>query len=313
MAKTASKLSAYRVLAFNTETNTGEEMTLSASDAVIDAIDPEITPDNNTVERQGTTPGPRSGVPGAPTGSIKFSAMLTGSGSETPPRLANVLACCGLKLAAGVLTPLAATEVGDTGTFGLYKAGRYHSLYGVMLDATFKGEAGKPVMIEFNGKGLRSVSGLTKWRDVAMVSPTYLPVLPPTLKDVTVTVDGTAICLPGFELALGNEVKLRQCMTAASGHLAAQVMNWKNRRITLMPEAVAYSARDWMTAYESQTVFPLSMTIGTEENNTIIITDDGLTLAEPPVDNDDGGIYRDKLVFMTSDDFEIEFEITEEA
>lgn len=315
MAKDQAKLTRRRALAFKVEATTGTQEALTASEANIDAIEPNITFDDEGTPRQGASLSSRKRKAGAQSGSIEFRCHLSGSGPSQVPALANLLTCCGFKLNGGTLTPLGPTDVGNTGTFGLYKHGRFKSLFGVMLDFTMTGTRGNPVEVAFTGRGKRAIGSTNGPRDVAMITPSYLSVLPPVLKGCTFTIGSTTYRIPGFELAAGNDVQLRQDITDATGFHAAQVVAHE-RRLMISPEALPLSTQDWYDVYESETEMSWSAVIGSDAGNIITITAPALQLAQPPEDEDDNGIFRDSLVFQLNqgtdagdDELEIEFDL----
>lgn len=302
MAKNRSKLWKRRVLGFKVETTTGTEITLASEDYNLESLDPQIKFDSNAEMIEGHTLNSRTVQPGVPTGTIEFSHRLSGSGTAELPPIVNVLTTCGFKLVNSTLTPLTQTDVGNTGTFGLNRDGRFKSLAGVMMNAVFTGEVGKAVMVKFSGKGKRNTSALLKPRDAAMVAPTYLDIAPPTLRGVTFTIGGDTFCVPGFELDLGNDVQLRECITDESGILAAQVTGLAPR-FTISPDALPMSVEDFYSMYEAAESVALAISISNdEESNTINIDAPKLVLTAPPEDEDSNGFYRDKLVFMPADD-----------
>lgn len=297
MATNGAKLTRRRALAFKVETTTGAQESLTASDAALDAIEPEIMFDDDSTERESASLSPRSRIPGAQSGTVEFRTYLAGAGITGTPALVDLLTCCGLKNTAGVLTPLTDTDVGNTGTFGLYKHGIFRSLFGVMLDVTFAGERGKPVECRFSGRGKRATGNTHGPRDLAMITPSYQSVIPPVLKGVTFTLGGNSYCIPGFELAFGNDVQLRECIQDATGYKAAQVVSHQ-RRLTITPEAAALSTIDWYEVYEQGTELALNIVIGSEAHNTITIAAPKLQLAQPPGDEDANGFFRHNLVFQ---------------
>lgn len=301
MAKDAAKLTRRRALGFAVEDDTGVQESLTGADVALDAIEPEITYDDDGTEREGVGLSSRSKAPGAQLGGVNFRFHLSGSGGASVPLQANLLSCAGLKLTSNVLTPLTDTDVGNTGTFWLYKHGRMKPLHGVMIDASFAGERGKPVVVTCTGRGKRTIGAVAGPRDLAMPTPTHIDVLPPVLKGATFTIGGTTYRIPGFELNLGNDVQLREDITDATGFHAAQVVG-HSRRLIIRPEALPLATRDWYDAYEQGTEFAWAATIGDDNGNFIQFAAPKIQLAEPPADEDSNGIYRDMLTFQLNQD-----------
>lgn len=302
MAKTRSKLWKRRVLGFDVEATTGTEVTLASDDYNLESLDPQIKFDATGEAIEGHTLNSRTVQPGVPTGTIEFGHRLSGSGTAELPPIVNVLTCCGFKLVNSTLTPQTQTDVGNTGTFALNRDGVFKSLAGVMLNAVFTGEVGKAVMVKFSGKGKRFTGDLTKPRDASMVAPTYLDVAPPTLRGVTFEIGGDSMCVPGFELDLGCDVQLRECITDETGILAAQITGL-NPRFTISKDMLPISTEDFYSMYEAAESVSLLIEISNdEESNTIIIEAPKLVLFQPPEDEDSNGFYRNKLVFIPADD-----------
>lgn len=304
MAKRKSREFARVMMQCKVESTTGVYEAPAGSDADLEAMDPDMTFDGTATKVQ----HPQSGgnrliVPGALSGKVKLKTHLRGSATADPPKQFQLWTMAGFVADGNVLSPQGVSDVGNTGTFVLNRAGIRRVLFGVALNAKLTGEVGKPVVIEWEGTGKRGLGPGTAPSDTAQVAPVFLPGNPPVLKGVTFEVGGKQICMPGFELDLKNDVQLVQCMTDESGYSHAQAFRG-DPTLSLKPEATGLTADDWFQMYEEGEEFTLNVEIVCPSGDSILMAAPRMQLQEPPKDEEGNKVYRHAVSFelMDTDD-----------
>lgn len=298
MAKNRAKLTRRKTVGVKIQADTATEETLAGAD-YLEAFDPSIKFDNTFNKRPGVGLGNRKGVAGAQTGEVSLKTELRNSGSATLPLSATLLTAAGFKNTAGVFSLQGVADVGDVATVGLFQDGEFKSLAGVMFDVKFTGEVGKPVVVEWTGKGKRS-TGVAGPRDLTPITATPMSGTPPVVKGITLTVGGVAYCIEKFEIMMGNKVVLRPCVTDATGYYAAQIVE-RQITITMDPERKSITTKDFYNDYEVGTEAALSIVIGTGANGTVTIAAGKIQLQQPVEDADGDGIARYALSFQANE------------
>lgn len=293
MAKTRSKVTKRSPFGLNLEDDTGTYNAPSVTEANWVVSDAEITYDETFNERMDQLGQAIAGVPGFASADVKFTSELLGNGASGLPLLGKALQCCGLHLDTDTLTPLAGTQTGETASVAFWRDGRLKTAAGCAFNAVLKGESGKVSMVEFEGKGVRKTAVI----DTAAPIPARPSVLPPVLMGATLSVGGSSLGVPDYELDLGVEVVERQDITDDYGILAYQPIPGVPK-LTLKPEQLALSTRDWFNLYATSAELAFSLTIGSVANNKIIITAPAIQLVRDPRDEDDNGKLRDELEFQ---------------
>jgi hypothetical protein len=294
MAVSQPLLMRQTVFAAAVETTTGTAESLSASNADFNIYDSKIDQDSELSERQGQSAlSPLQGVAGSQGADVEFATDVVGKGSAGVPSNGIFLQAAGFAVSSQTYTIQTGSASAITLTCGKYVDGRLKQAAGTMLDLVIKLKAGQPARFEYKGKGAWVVP-----TDVAILAPTYPTTLPPRFASATFTVGGTAYLVDEIEIALNNEIALRQDPSQASGFLAAVITN---RKITvkLAPEAKLLASQNWYAAYVAGTQYALSIPIGASANNIITITAPKLQLLKPPADGDRDGVYTEELEFQS--------------
>jgi hypothetical protein len=284
-----------RIFAAKSETTNGTAESLTASDAALNIFEPKLDADSELSERQGQSAlSPLPGVAGAIGADVEATTDLVGS--DTVPSWGVLLQAAGFGLDTRTYTIKTGVSTQATLTCGLYTDGRLKTAAGCMFDMVIKLKAGEPGRVEFKGRGA--------WQaptDVALITPTYPTTKPPRFAGVAFTVGGTAYLVDEVEIALGNEVVLRQDPAASCGYRSAVITN---RKVTvkMAPEAKLLAAQDWHAAYLAGTTYALSCPVGTAADNIVTITAPALQLLKPPADDDRDGVLVEALEFQSCRD-----------
>lgn len=295
MAKNRSKVMRRKIIAARLEATTGAEETVGQADYV-EAFDASLPFDDTFNKRQGVGLGNRAGVAGAQSASPTFKTELRNSGTATPPISAMLLAAAGFKNTGGVFSLQGAADAGDTATIAMNVDGVFVSTAGAVFNVKISGEVGKPVMVEWTGKGKR-FTGAAGPRDVTPIATAPMSGLPPVLKGITATIGAQPYCFSKFELDMGNDVQLRPCATDPTGFLAAQIVG-RDPKLTLDPELRSIASKNFYADYEAGTLVPISIAIGAGANGTVTIGMPNAQLAATPTLDDGAGLARQGLTFQ---------------
>ena len=314
MAITRARSTRNKTMGIKLETSTGVYIAPIAADAAFIAKDPAITYDK-TLEKlmaQGSAAPTRS-VPGLKTAAVKVGTLMAGSGVEGAlPMFATLMLCSGMKLIGGnTLVPLGPTDAGNTATCAMWTDGRYKTASGCAFKWKISApDAGKPVNVEFDGKGVRKLAPV----DATQVYGAAPSVLPPILISAAFTIGGSAICVPGFEIDGGGSVEFRPCINDGFGILAAQYFP-DTITMKVAPDAQLLAALDWYAKNASAEEMAFTVTIGSVAGNKFVITAPAIQLTGDPEETDANGLMRDALEFQfnaVEGDDQIQIELVDE-
>jgi hypothetical protein len=282
-----------RVLAAKIETTAGTAESLTSSEAGFNVYDVEINADIPMYERKAE--GSLSmlpAVPGARSGSIKFSidAYGSGTGGTSPTWALTLLKGCGMTESSGTFSLTSTAASMKTLTLGVYEDGLFKSLAGAMGNFTVDGEDGKPLKVTFEYTGV--------WQaptDVSLIAPTYATTVPPRFAGAAFTIGGTSPILSKFNLKSGNVVTLREDITKTAGYIAAVITDRKFEG-NIDPEAKLVASSDVFGNWIAGTEAALSCAVGSGGN--------AITIAAPAIqymkitEGDRNGIQTHGLDFM---------------
>lgn len=248
-----------RVLAAKIETTPGTPISLSASDAVFNVFDSQITPAIEFTPREGQSSfSPLHGTLGAYGGTVTFSHELAPGSGALPAWAATFLPACGWVATGSVYTPR--TEAPGTNvktlTIGMYQDGVFKSIRGAMGTFVIRCESGKPVMLDFTFTGLWVAPS-----DVAIIAPTYPTLKPLRFVSAGVLIGAWAPKIATLTIDAGNEVILREDANDAAGYSTALATG---RRMTgsLTPESELIATKDyhgeWLSMVEQALAVVLS-------------------------------------------------------
>ena len=294
MALDTVKLMRRRIFAAATESTPGTAGTINAGAASFNAYDLKIVGDVpfNERQRQGGF-GNYVGTPGAQKGTLSFWTELTGVGSGAGNH-ATLLLGCGMTAAANTYS-LDATA-NQTLTLAGYFDGRLKKLTGAMGNVVFTFKNGEPCKAEWTFSGV--------WNapiDSALVSPTYPTIVPPRSVSTAVLIGGTQYYFPELKLDIGNNVIMREDISATGGYRCAWITN-RLPKVTVAPEALALATKDWYAAYLASTQYALSVVLGSVAGNIATITAAALQQDKMPGVDDRNGVLVDGLSFEVLND-----------
>lgn len=240
------------VLAAAIETTPGTAETLANGDASFICYDPLIQP--NLVEQERPEYGGFNFHPssiGPRSGTATFRTDLHGDGAGGVPAWASTfLPACGYVNSLGTFSPTA-EPVGSnvkTLTIGLYQDGRRHILTGCCGTFRMLFPTGRPAQIEWTFTG--------KWGGVSdqeILSPTYPTQMPLRYANGAFTIGSYSPCVESVSVEAGNNVILRECVSAsdATGFAAAEITD-RRSVVSANPEAGLVSDDDtygdWLAA-----------------------------------------------------------------
>ena len=272
----SAKLTKIRLLAAKEETTTGDAISLDATDADYNVMNPVLTPEEATNERElQASLGQLARVAGADRATITFSVELSGSGASgaVPPWASTFLPACDMVDAAGTFT---FTRGEKSVTIVFYEDGLKKTLAGCRGTFSIVAEDGAPAMVnfEFTGK-------YTGEADDTILAPTFPTVIPPTVKGTTLSFHSVTPKVSRVQIDTNNEVVLREDITDATGYHAAAIVNRKPS-IVLDPEAGTVATKDWVAIRNASTAGSLNFVIGSATNNTVTIAASAVTINRAP-------------------------------
>lgn len=291
MAIIAPMLMKQQVGAFKTETTTGAEIALAAADGTNPIFNLDISQDTEFNQRSGQNSLDKlAGIVGAQVAKIKLSTELVGSGSGSAPVWDPLLLAAGMSASSTTYTPITGSTNMVSLTFGHYIDGRKYGARGVTLNMTMKGEAGKQVMIDWEGSGAWLAP-----TNIANITPTFLTSpIPPRVVSATFTVDTVQQISRSFEFGLNNTIAVRRDTGSAAG-VHSTVITDRDPYITFDVEANA--TKDWNADYTAGTISAASVVIGTVTNNIWTLTIAKMQLKVPPEKIDIDGVAGYKLTY----------------
>jgi hypothetical protein len=293
-----------RVIAARLESVAGTGVELTADYGAFLAYDASIQQnmDSEVRQMQGKF-SPLGATLGAHLGTLNFSMELTGSGSggAPVPGWADVLLpACGFVKATATFSP-ESTAPGAAGagtktiTIGLFEDGVLKKLTGAMGNCKLTGEAGKRVMLEFEFQGVWNAPV-----DSALITPTYPTVSPLRMVSSAFTItEGSTDWTPKlskFELDFGNELTVREDVSAAAGVYAALITG---RRLngTMDPESTLVATNDLYGDRLALTEKELSIVLGSVAGNIVTLAAPALQFIDPQ-EGDRNGMQVDEVAFQ---------------
>lgn len=284
------------LLAAKVEAAVGTPETLAAANASFVVYDVEAKIDTEYIARpsQGTA-SKNPGVIGARGGSISFKIELTGAAA-----LADIFfPSCGLADAAtptgtyALKTAAPGTAAGGlrTLTIGAYIDGRVKKFAGCMGNMKIIGEVGKPLVAEFEYKGVYVAT-----TDEAIPTDTVPALIGPRVANGTFTLGGASPVLGSFEIDLKNEITLREDITAGggeSGYLSAIITD-RDPVATFQQESALVATRDDYGIYLAGTTQALVVVVGSDAGNILTLSAPAAQISEIN-DEDKDGVLADAL------------------
>lgn len=259
-----------RILAAKVESTPGTAETLTAAEAAFNVYDLMIQPTIEVEEREQQGGFDRiAGVPGARQGKATFKTDIAWDGTATLPTWATVLLpACGYVENTAVFTPRSEAPGSNvkTLTIGGYVDGLKKVIAGASGTFKMMCVTGKMITIEWEFTGA--------WQpvtDVALLSPTYPTASPIRFASGTIELDNVAMKVESCTFDAGNEVKLLEDPSTASGFSYAVIVDRKPR-VTINPEAALVATRDPWGDWLSSTTQTFELDL--DGANTSVITMD---------------------------------------
>lgn len=287
------KLRRRSVFAAAQQATTGTPASLSGTSGQFNVYDLKPAGEIPYISRpaQGTF-GTVQGLPSAQGGGVTFYTYLTGTGSGSGNH-AILLASCGFTVSSNVYT--ADPTANQTLTIGGYFDGRLFELSDCMGTVVFTIKAGEPVKAEWKFSGTWIAPS-----DTALISPTFPPTLPPVATSAPITIGGTQYRFDEMKIDVGNQVIMRQDVSAASGYRSAWITN-RLPKVTVSPESLALATQNWFAAYLASTEYALSAAVGTT-GNMFTFASSHMQQSKVPDIGDRNGLLVDGLGFDINKD-----------
>lgn len=296
MSIIAPMLRKQTTFAFKAETTTGTEISLSASDGTTIVYDGDVEQDVEFNKRQGQgSLSQHVGIVGAQMANVKLTTDFPGSGTAAnAPSYESLLLAAGLSVSASttrIYSPATGSGSMTTLTCARYLDGKKYAARGVAMNFTMKGESGKHVSVEWEGKGA--------WIDpiaTAMITPTYVVTpVPPRLVSATFTIGGTSYLSRSFEFTPNNVISVRRDMGSLVGVHSAVITD---RDPTFTCDVEASTSKIWHSDLTAGTTAAISLAIGTSAGNTWTLAIPVAQLAANPEKIDIDGVAGYKLTFQ---------------
>lgn len=294
---TAPKLRRKRRLAAKLEVTNGVAVSLAAANGTTPVFNPELRFETEAVDRenQGALAPVRQGR-GARSGRVTFETELYGAGASPPVEIDVLLRTCGMLNTAGVYTPLdGATE---TVTIGLYRDGLLKTLAGCMGAWTMTLRRGQAPRVAWDFRGVQCPP-----TDTAIISPTFDTTIAPRVGASVFTIGGTTYRVPELVVEFGNEVVMREDITAVdsasepTGYRSAYITN-RTVRVRCAPESLPIASVDFWDMARDGTTVALAATIGASAGNQWTLAAPSMQLVSDPDDLDRDGILATGLEFV---------------
>jgi hypothetical protein len=257
----------------------GTPETLTATEGGIIAIDAKWTPDIKMLTRNVALPtlSKLQDIPGMALAHISFRAELMGRSaafsSDNLPLASPYLRACGFQETLDV-TPgseKVTYRPASTGipslTLGLYTDGVIKLLAGARGTVKFSAVNGEQIFADFDFMGAYADPA-----DGAILSPTFISLLPPVLQNALFTIGGYTPVFKSFEIDMGNKLAPREDANSTSGYKSFMLSD-RNPRGKFDPEMTLVATHDWYGRWKDGTTGALSIgAVGTTQYNKVKIT-----------------------------------------
>jgi hypothetical protein len=293
-----AKITRIRLLAVKTEAAVGVPETPVGADATLKVFGPEMTPDDNTNEREyPAAMGSDKSEPGAKGGRLTFECEITG-GATVPLWASELLPACDFAITGSTYT---FSHTTTTKTFVLYEDGLKRTLYGARGTCSFSMSTGQIPRVRFEFMG--------KYKDEAdatILAPTFDTSLAPMFGGGTntVSIGSFAPNLSTLTIDVGNVVVLRESPNDpggdSSGLYAAEITSRKTIG-TMDPEASVVATRSWDSIRAARTEETLTVNLGTASGtNRVTISSAHFQTVKRPT-GDRNGLLTRNIAFQLNE------------
>lgn len=252
------------------ETQYGEDPTPAPADDAILVSAPDIRPTGEKLERESVRPvlSKLPHVIGKREVEISFSVEVKGSGTAaTPPEVGALLRACGLDETIDTNVIYAPVSTGfESVTIYAYLDGIQHKILGCRGTFEILLEAGKIAMFSFTFRGIYQTP-----IDAAIPSgAVFDSTTPPAFLSGTFTYGTYEAIIQQLQLAMNNELSLRESVAEASGVKGVELTDRKPAG-SMNPEAVIEATRAFWGNWESGAAAILQAIIGSAAGNKLTI------------------------------------------
>ncbi len=266
-------LSKKTFIGIKSETTQGTALAPSASTDYLLAMDVEIKPNIEILERDYVNSflDRRSHSIGKKYSTLKFKTELKGTGTVDTPEagFTAALQACGLINATGLFSPVSTYQSGMQGpaisaTIYVFRDGLLHSMAGSIGNVKFTLEAGKIGFAEFEFSGSYIAVSST-----SNPTPTFDTTSPPICYSSTLTLVGVATEIASkIEIDLGNTIAQRDDVNSANGILGFTITG-RSSKGSIDPEVIDAAAWTKLVAGTSGNTV---ITLGSVTGNKIVFT-----------------------------------------
>lgn len=261
-----------RTIAAAVESTVGTAESLSASDGVFNAYNPEIQAEIDSEEREAQgSMDTLSHVPSGRAGTMTFATDMGWDGSAVPEWASILLPACGYVESSQVYTPRSEAPGSNvkTLTLGMYENGLFKSLVGAVGTFKIVCPAGKIPMIEWEFKGVWQAPS-----DVAIIAPTYPTNTPLRFGAGTITYNSVAQVVENVTFDAGNEITMREDASKAAGFISGLITD-RRPMVTLNPESQLVATQDkfglWVAGTEAAFSCAIDGPTGTSSNGNVTL------------------------------------------
>ena len=259
-------------IAAKEEATEGTPETLDAPDVLLASnvsYDPEIAMSNRPAASKSLSPWPK--VAGARQAKVSFDVELKGSGAAgTPPEYGHLLKASGMEetIVAGTsVTYDPASDSVVSLTVGWLVDGKKYEVAGCRGTWKLDLKAGEPGVFHFEFTGTNiSDADLN-----LLAGVTYQSTSPPPFQNANFMLDAYTAIIESLSIDMANTIGLRPSANAPQGYVSA-IITGREPKLTLDPEDVLVSTKDWWQLWETGSLVALSAQVGATAGNICAIS-----------------------------------------
>ena len=254
------------------ESTEGTPETLASGDVFL-ASNVAYEPQINMVERPAASNSfsPFSKVPGSRQARLSFDVELKGSGlAGTPPEFGKLLRACGMSedvVANSSVTYLPASHDIPSLTFAWIVDGKKYQMAGARGTFKLDLKAGEIGVFHFEFLGTNISDADQNFFDAVA----YQNVVPPAFLSTNLQLDSYSAIVENLSIDMGNELNLRPDANSAQGFISAIIAK-RLPKLTLDPEDVLVSTKDWWSLWEAGSLVAFLAQIGQSAGNICTIS-----------------------------------------
>jgi hypothetical protein len=234
--------------------------------------------------------GSASGTTGGGTTSTLFIRPIKGTFNTSE----NITSIDGVTTytVASTATPLGATVVQNsqfqipTVSIGMAKDGVRESIKSSRGTVSFSGRIGEPMIMAFEFQGGLNETSNKSAQDAGNIAGiTYTQKVPPVLLNADLTHGKTATtsstdeygpCISQIDIAMNNQLALRECMADAAG-VQETLLAGRAPTISIDPEQIQESVWDFLEQFTDNTVTRAKLVVGSDAQNQFYFKTPGVS------------------------------------